>query len=148
MFHISPKLQRMKMLKHIFQLLCIAGAFGMTALCIHKYLDDGSVVSINNRRFHDTPDDVYPSISICLLHGLFVDTNNVKGDDIENMVKGLTEYNESFFENVTYEDITTTLKIKLFYYTFEGKYILIPCENSKCFKTYGDAIWKCFTHLL
>ena len=137
----------MKLLEHIFQLLCIAGAFGMTALCIHKYLDDGSVVSINNRRFHDTPGDVYPSISICLRDGVFVDTNNVTGSDIEKMVKGLGKFNETFFENITYEDMTTTLQIEeLFYTTFQGEQIQVPCENSKCFKMYGDGGRKCFTH--
>ena len=120
----------------------------MTAFCIHKYLDDASVVSIDKRRFHDTPDDVYPSISICLVRdGLFVDTNNVSGNEIKKMVNGLTEYNEKFFKNITYEDITTTLEIEeLFYKTFQGESIRIPCEKSKCFKIYGDGFWKCFTY--
>ena len=91
MFHINPKFPRMKLLEHAFQLLCIAGAVGMTAYCIHKYLDDASLVSINSRRFHDNPGDVYPSISICLYGGLFLDTNNVEGSDIAKMVKGSTE---------------------------------------------------------
>ena len=68
----------------VFLLLCIAGAIRMTAFCIKKYLDDTSVVSIdNNRRFHDNPDYVYPSISIFLWEGLFVDTNFVKGSILE-----------------------------------------------------------------
>ena len=135
------------MLKHIFRLLCIAGAIGMTALCIYKYLDDASVVSINSRRFHDTPDYVYPSISICLVGGLFVDTNNVKGSDIEKMVKGSAEYDETFFKNITNDDVTTTLQIVALSYTpFQGEKIQISCENSKCFKKYGDGILKCFTH--
>ena len=121
MFHINPKFPRMKLLEHAFQLLCIAGAVGMTAYFIHKYLDDASVVSINSRRFHDTPDDVYPSISICLQDGLFVDTNNVKGSDIAKMVEGLTKLNENFFENITYDDMTTTLQIEaLSFQTFQG----------------------------
>ena len=93
----------------------------MTAFCIHKYLDDASLVSINSRRFHDTPDDVYPSISICLYGGLFVDTNNVTGSDIAKMVMGSTEFNASFFENITYDDMTTTLQIEaLSFQTFQG----------------------------
>ena len=87
--------------------------YKVTAFCIKKYLDDTSVISIdNNRRLDDNPDDVYPSISICLREGLFVDTNFVQGSDIENMVKGYTEFNKSFFENVTYEDMTITLQIE------------------------------------
>ena len=137
----------MKLLEHAFQLLCIAWAIGMTAFCIHKYLDDASVVSINSRKFHDTQDDVYPSISICLYRGLFVDTNNVTGSDIEKMVKGSTELNESFIGNITYEDMTTTLQILgLYYKPFQGKRIQARCENSKCFKKYGDGILKCFSH--
>ena len=137
----------MKLLEHTFQLLCIAGAIGMTAFCIYKYLDDASVVSMKSRRFHDTPDDVYPSISICLYNGLFVDTNNAKGSDIEKMLKGLTEFNKSFFDNITYEDMTTTLQIEeLFYETFQGKTNRMSCKNSECFMIYGDRILKCFTH--
>ena len=141
------EVNRMKLLKNIFQLLCIAGALGMTSFCIYKYLDDGSLVSINSRRFHDTPDDVYPSISICLYRGLFVDTNNVNGSDIEKKMNGLTEFNETFFENITYEDMTTTLQIEaLVYEPFQGKKIQIKCQNSKCFKIYGDGLLKCFTY--
>ena len=147
MFHINPKLPRMKLLEHVFQLLCIAGAIGMTVFCIHKYLDDASVVSTNSRRFHDTPDDVYPSISICLHGELFVDTNNAKGSDIEKMVKGSKGFNESFFENITYDDMTTSLKIfALYYTTFQGKLIRAPCKKSRCFKKYGDGTLKCLTH--
>ena len=62
------------------QLFCIIGAVGMTAFCIHKYIKNESVVSISYRRFHSTPEDIYPSISICFKNGQtgpFVDVNNI-----------------------------------------------------------------------
>ena len=58
--------------------------------------------------FHDTHDDVYPSISICLQkqkNGPFVDTNGIRSKEIFDMMTGLTNYNQSILKNIAYEDI-------------------------------------------
>ena len=122
----------------------------MTSLCLHKYFKNDSVVSVSYKRFHDTPDDVYPSISLCfqsLRSGPFMDTDDIKKNDIRNMMTGITAFNQSLLGNLTYEDITIKLEIKASWYKIlSSNLVQIPCAGSECFKTYGDGRIKCFTH--
>ena len=67
----------------------------MTSLCVYKYLKNESVVSVSFKIFHDTPEDIYPRISICFEHpktGPFKDTYNIKKYDLSNMMKGMAEF--------------------------------------------------------
>ena len=134
----------------LYHALCIAGALGMTLFCFKKFLKNESVVSASYKLFHETPDDVYPSISICFQNrkiGPFEDTNDIKKTDISNMMKGITEFNQSLLGNLTYEDMTIKLQIKkVFYRMLSGITERVLCANSECFKTYGDGMIKCFTY--
>ena len=142
----------MNKLNILFQLLCIAGAVGMTLFCVLKYLSNESVVSVSLRVFHDAPDDVYPSISICFLHndkyGPFVDTNGLIREDIAKMMTGRIKYNKSHFKNISYENMTMLLPLEKMTYMILRKdsgHRIMPL-NYKHFKTYGDGKLKCFTH--
>ena len=131
--------------------MCIAGAVGMTLFCVFKYFKNESIVSVSYKVFHDTPDDVYPSISICLGNkkfGPFVDTNNISAEDISDMMKGLTKYNQSLLKNITYEDMTIRLPVERLEYLRieEDLTFKEPCVDSKCFNPSGDGRVKCFTH--
>ena len=135
----------------LFHTLCIIGAIGMTLFCVFKYFKNESVVSVSYKVFHDTPDDVYPSISICLRAtkvGPFVDTNDISREDISDMMRGLTKYNQSLLMNITYEDMTIKLPVERLTYVTLGKDMTYtkPCVGSNCFVTYGDGWMKCFTH--
>ena len=135
----------------LFHTLCIIGAIGMTLFCVFKYFKNESVVSVSYKVFHDTPDDVYPSISICLRAtnvGPFVDTNDISREDISDMMRGLTKYNQSLLMNITYEDMTIKLPVERLTYVTLGKDMAYtkPCVGSNCFVTYGDGWMKCFTH--
>ena len=135
----------------IYQILCIAGAVGMTSFCVFKYFKNESVVSVSYKVFHDTPDDVYPSITICLgtsKFGPFVETNNISHEYIAQMMKGRKKYNRSLLGNITYEDMTIKLPVKsLRYFTIKEDLTYTElCADSKCFKTFGDGRIKCFTH--
>ena len=123
----------------------------MTLFCVFKYFKNESVVSVSYKVFHDTPDDVYPSISICLRAtkvGPFVDTNDISREDISDMMRGLTKYNQSLLMNITYEDMTIKLPVERLTYVTLGKDMTYtkPCVGSNCFVTYGDGGMKCFTH--
>ena len=37
----------------------------MSVFCIHKYFKNESVASVSSKKFHDSPEAVYPSFSIC-----------------------------------------------------------------------------------
>ena len=108
-------------------------------------------MAVSNKVFHDTADDVYPSISICLQNtkcGPFVDTNDISSKDLANMMKGLIKYNKSLVMNITYEDMTIKLPVEKLSYLTLGKDSAYkePCVDSNCFKTSGDGRIKCFTH--
>ena len=121
----------------------------MTSYCIYKYLKNESVVSVSHKIFHDTPDDVYPSISICFqsLSGPFVDTRDIKKNDIAEMMNGSTTFNQSLLDNLTYNDITLKLEIENFMFQILPRtWRQEPCNNSGCFTTFGDGWVKCFTH--
>ena len=64
--------------------------------------------------FHDTPEDVYPSISIWFQShsGPFVDTEDIKKSDIANMLNGRTAFNKRILGNLTYKDITMQLEVE------------------------------------
>ena len=141
--------QTMAKLTPLYQLLCIAGAVGMSTFCMVKYFKNKSVVSVNYRQFHDTPSDVYPSISLCF-GPPFKNTNNTEDAKIAEMMKGQRKLNQSLLENVTYEDMTLKLDVdKIDYYIFENELnSKSKCTHSgsDCFKTIGNAGTKCFTH--
>ena len=140
----------MNIFKILYQIFCIAGAVGMSLFCVLKYLKNESVVSVSYKVFHDTPDDVYPSISICFYtlnqYGPFVNTSGINKQDIARMMKGEKEYNQSLFENITYEDMTMKLSVLVYMYIEEITVDIVKCDDFKCFKTYGDGIKKCFSH--
>ena len=141
----------MKKVEYVYKIFCISGAIGMTAFCFYRYSKNESRVSVNEKAFHDTPRDVYPSMTICLTagkYGLFVDKNNVSRRDIVKMMTGFTEINQSVFENTNYDEMTMTLKVKRFRYRYlKGKFDEdIPCQKSKCMKIRGDSVGKCITH--
>ena len=122
----------------------------MSSFCIYKYCKNESVVSLDFKGFHDTIEDVYPSITICLeaySSNLFVDKNKVKKKDIYYMMTGLSFHNKTFFQNTSYEDLTIALPIEFLFYGYQGNGLKkISCDNAKCFKTHGDSSLKCFTH--
>ena len=123
----------------------------MTSLCVVKYFKNDSVVSLSYQVFQVTPEDVYPSISICFRNpsfGPFVDTNNIKRETIAKMMKGQTKYEKNIFENITYEDMTISMTVEKIFYILlrENSNYAVQCDDSKCFKSYGDGKVKCFTH--
>ena len=140
----------MNVFRIVYQVFCIAGALGMSLLCVHRFMKNESVVSVSYKVFHETPDDVYPSISICFQDarlGPFEDTNDIKKSEIADMMTGKIEYNQSLLGNLTYEDMTMKLQIKTATYRMvSGNTDSLSCANSKCLKTYGDGRIKCFTH--
>ena len=48
-----------------YQGLCILVAFSLTSWCVYEYHLDKDVSNITLRKFHDTIDDIYPSITLC-----------------------------------------------------------------------------------
>ena len=129
----------MNVLKILYQISCILAALAMTAFCVYKYLKNESVVSVNNKMFHETPDDVYSSFFICFFNlesGPFVDTNDIKKTDIRNMMWGEASSNQSLLGNVTYEDITIKMDIeRIIYHILPNTFNKILSNTTEYFKT-------------
>ena len=48
-----------------YYVLCAFVAIALTSWCIHEYHLDKDVSNIMLRKFHDTEDDIHPSITLC-----------------------------------------------------------------------------------
>ena len=49
----------------LFHALCIFATMGLVFWCIAEYSLDRDFTEIKFRKFQETPDDIYPSLTIC-----------------------------------------------------------------------------------
>ena len=133
----------------LYEILCIFLAAVMSVYCLMKYMKNENVVDMKFTEFHASQEDVYPSITICFsnVFGPFVDTEFMNKTETAKMIKEWGNINNSMFGNISYDDITIGVEdfgASIIYNSEEGD--IKPCENKECFKSYGDALQKCFTH--
>ena len=62
-----------KRFEKIFNFLCIVAAVVLTSYCIYIYWLDEDLVQIYFKEYHETPDDIYPSLTYCLHDQLIED---------------------------------------------------------------------------
>ena len=55
-----------RVIDHIFHVICLFLAIGLTCWCLHQYNLDDDITATQLRKYHETIDDIYPSISICV----------------------------------------------------------------------------------
>ena len=101
----------MNKFEKVFQIFCIAGAVGMTAYSVMKYTRNESVVTIYYKEFHATPEDVYPSITLC-----FVNTNKSEIARLRNRLKNFEKSQSMTYDNLTMkmQDFGTYVKYRVF----------------------------------
>ena len=49
----------------IYHGFCVIIAIALTAYCLNQYILDPDVSSITLRKFHESQNDIYPSITLC-----------------------------------------------------------------------------------
>ena len=49
----------------VYHALCVVITIVLTSWCIYEYQLDGDVTNISLRKYHETNDDFYPSITLC-----------------------------------------------------------------------------------
>ena len=49
----------------VYFALCVIITIVLTSMCIYQYQLDSDVTNIQLRKFHETDDDIYPSITLC-----------------------------------------------------------------------------------
>ena len=57
-----------KRLKPFFQGICVVCAISFMCFCIYEYKLNADLVQIFYKQFHESVDDIYPSITFCLNH--------------------------------------------------------------------------------
>ena len=101
------------MLVTVFNILCFVAAFVMTYRCLVTYLRDDDVCIIDFKSFHQTADNVYPSISICISN-IFVE-EKLKNYDSSLNISAYTHFlNGNLWmdkmANVDYDNISINLR--------------------------------------
>ena len=54
-----------KSLHIVYQVLLILATLGLTIYCIHKYSLDQNLSVVDFKKFHNSEEDLYPSLSLC-----------------------------------------------------------------------------------
>ena len=57
-----------KELKRIFHILCLFSTLILVVWCLHEYNLDLDLSETGFKKYHETPDDIYPSITICTIN--------------------------------------------------------------------------------
>ena len=57
-----------KYIVRTYHIFCLVVAITLTSWCIYEYSMDRDVTEIRLRKFHETKEDVHPSITICSLN--------------------------------------------------------------------------------
>ena len=96
----------------------------MTVYSIMKYIRNESVVSVHYKEFHATPEDVYPSFTLC-----FVNKNKT---EVAILRKKLETFDKSLSENFTYDNLTikmTDFGASVGYMVFQKEFFCIICRR-------------------
>ena len=112
--------------KKLYILLCLAAALYMTYLCIRNYIADEDICLVDYKEFHDTVDDIYPSISVGIF-GLLCDRDEkVDPKHYMDFLSGDSEWNETL-TSINYDDATIDLNKHLIDYRvwYEDEYIAL-----------------------
>ena len=68
-----------------YHAVCLLFAVGLTSWCIHEFNLDHDVTEIKLKKYHETEEDIYPSITMCYTRP-FIKRNYMKY--IENLTTG------------------------------------------------------------
>lgn len=104
---------------HVFHFLCLLTAFGLASRCLLKFLEDGSISSIQYKKFHHTsPDHIYPSFSWCIINPFLENELNKYGDGINvtsysYFLKGL--YWDDRMVDIDFDNVTVSLSDNLYW---------------------------------
>ena len=64
---------KLRSLTVVFRYICLICAISLTVLCIVQFALNKDVAEIKFREYHDTKDDLYPSITFCHLKPFILD---------------------------------------------------------------------------
>ena len=149
-------------IEKVFYVLCVLVAMALTCWCLYEYHLDRDVTDIMLHKFHDTSDDLLPSITLCDKDPFQAykawfdrgDTNRIakyadliKGDKnvfkeiLDPAIYNTTSVNEYIqtLNRIDYDDITVSLKdlISNFHISIPFNY---EVEYSKYYEVIGNSL--------
>ena len=52
--------------EYVFHGICLLCTLGLTIMCIYEFNLNNDIAQINYKTFHESSDDIYPSITLCI----------------------------------------------------------------------------------
>ena len=135
----------------IYNTWCIVGASFMIYFSFAKFFRNESVSAVDLKEFHETDQDLYPSVSICFKSfsgGIFVERDGIPSKkDMYRMMSGKKTM-DSGLSNASYEDVTIKLEdfLRYAYLKLDRETASQLISINETFKTTGYSLMKCFTH--
>ena len=127
----------------IFTILCLIATCFAVFRCFQTYLKNEDVCLVSFKRFNDNPDQIYPTITICILNPIQQEKLDRFGNgsyDVTSFNKYLKgELENKEFEKHSYDDATVNLEDYLLNYKVISPDKLIPYQDMS---TYGQNGWK------
>ena len=126
----------------IFCLICLGATLTCVTISIRRWMLNEDICRISFKRFNGGPEQVYPTISICIFNPIFEYALN-KFVNISNPRKLLHEWYlqevllGTELRNVTFDDITLDINQYLLDYD-----VLLLNQNRVSYKTIKDVEWK------
>ena len=102
-----------------FRLICLLLTGGLFVYCSWKFIQDESTSLVDFQTYHNTEEDIYPSITLCLIqndesNALYIPEKLKNEYNIDNATKYASflrgDYWENNFTKVDYDDVTINLR--------------------------------------
>ena len=102
-----------------FRFICLLLTGGLFVYCSWKFIQDESTSLVDFQTYHNTEEDIYPSITLCLIQhdestSIYIPEKLRNGYDIDNATKYASflrgEYWDTNFTKVNYDDVTIELR--------------------------------------
>ena len=165
-------LSKKNTLRNVFRTVCIFAALLLICYCIHEYALDQDVTHIEYKKFHEEPDQIYPSITICLKHPFIPENlrqidDNISAALYEDFLSGYQNIDwESSFSEIDYDNVSidvmnhlTSIKFNLLnndnlaWYvennthmsSYHDSSVYDIVETPKVYVSYRRSYRKCFT---
>ena len=121
-----------KCIARIYHLFCLFAAITLTSWCIYEYSMDRDITEIRLRKFHETKDDIHPSITMCSLdpfwdkkyrsylknHSKLNITNEIQADSMIAFYRSLINAESTWLQNTvfkgkneSYEDVIQRFQV-------------------------------------
>ena len=141
-------------LSHGYHCICITAAIVLIIFCIYQYSLDQNVTDIEYKRFHETAESMYPSITLCFVEQFVKDKLAQYGQEIglrsykdykhflsgKSSVKNLTWKAE--WRGIDYDKVTVQLKDSLHFIAINflnGGRVVWRVENGTMIRSDGSS---------